>query len=67
LSGSPDLVVAESTPLEIVAPEGWQERTLSDSSRHRIYRKYFTAEDLAEELGGGRVLFDGALFVMVAA
>ncbi len=62
-----ELVVAESTPEKIMAPEGWQERILSDGSRHRIYRRYFTAEDLVEELGGGRVLFAGALFVMVAA
>jgi ubiquinone/menaquinone biosynthesis C-methylase UbiE len=62
-----DLVVVETTPLTFVAPEGWQERILSDGSCHRIYRRYFTAEDLTEELGGGRVLFAGALFVMVAS
>jgi ubiquinone/menaquinone biosynthesis C-methylase UbiE len=64
---APELVVAETTPLVVVAPEGWQERILSDGSHHRIYRRYFSAEDLAEELGGGRILFAGALFVMVAA
>jgi ubiquinone/menaquinone biosynthesis C-methylase UbiE len=64
---APELVVVETTPLEIVAPESWQERILSDGSHHRVYRRYFTAEDLAEELGRGQVLFAGTSFVMVAA
>jgi ubiquinone/menaquinone biosynthesis C-methylase UbiE len=46
--------------------EGWEERRLSDGLRYTIYRRYFTAEGLAEELGG-RVLFEGRRFVMVAA
>lgn len=46
--------------------EGWEERALSDGSRYEIYRRYFTAEGLAAELGG-RVLFNGKWFVMVAA
>jgi ubiquinone/menaquinone biosynthesis C-methylase UbiE len=65
---APELVLVEMTgPLDGTKPEGWQQRMLSDGSRHRIYRRYFTAEDLAEELGGGGILFAGALFVMVAA
>ncbi len=36
----------------------------SDGSRHLIYRRYFTAEDLAEELYG-EVLFEGAYLVAV--
>ncbi len=62
-----ELIVVETTPLEIAAPEGWQERGLSDGSRYRIYRRCFTAEGLAQELGGGQTLFAGASFVMVAA
>jgi ubiquinone/menaquinone biosynthesis C-methylase UbiE len=63
-----ELVLVEMTgPLDGTKPEGWQQRTLSDGSQHRIYRRYFTAEDLAEELDGGRILFAGELFVMVAA
>ena len=46
--------------------EGWEERLLSDGSRHTIYRRYFTAEGLAEELGG-RVLLAGRWVVMAAA
>jgi len=43
--------------------EGWEERRLSDGSRYEIYRRYFTAETFAEELGG-RILFAGRWMVM---
>lgn len=45
----------------------WQERVLKDGSRHRLYKRYFSADGLCAELGGGRVLFDGHWFVAVAA
>ena len=65
---APELVLVEMTgPLDGTKPEGWQERMLPDGSRHRIYRRYFTATGLAEELGGGDILLIGELFVMVAA
>ncbi len=38
-----------------------------DGSRHRIYKRYFTADGLVPELGGGRVPFAGEWFIMVAA
>ena len=48
-------------------PRGeWQERSLGDGSRHRVYKRFFTAEGLAAELGGGRVLHEGHWFVVVA-
>ncbi len=43
----------------------WQERVLNDGSRHRVYKRYLTGAGLAEELGGGEVLFDGRWFVAV--
>ena len=46
--------------------EAWEERGLSDGSRYEIYRRYFTADALAEELDC-RVLFAGRWVVMVAA
>jgi len=49
--------------------EGSFDRVFSSNfygSRHMIYRRYFTAEGLAEELGG-RILFAGRWFVMAAA
>jgi ubiquinone/menaquinone biosynthesis C-methylase UbiE len=44
---------------------GWEERVLSDGSRYRIYRRYFTAEAFAEELDA-RILFAGRWVVMAA-
>jgi ubiquinone/menaquinone biosynthesis C-methylase UbiE len=60
-----ELVLVEPTPLLSKSghPEGWEERGLSDGSRHRIYRRYFSAEQLAVEIGG-RVLFAGRWVVM---
>ena len=62
-----ELVVFETSDALAGEAEQWQERTLSDASRHRIYRRYFAAGDLVEEIGGGRVLFDGDHFVLVAS
>ena len=45
--------------------EEWQERVLNDGSRHEVYKRYFTGEGLAEELGGGEVLHAGPWFVVV--
>jgi ubiquinone/menaquinone biosynthesis C-methylase UbiE len=45
----------------------WQERTLSDGSRHRVFTRRFAAAQLADELGGGTVLHEGPWFVAVAA
>jgi ubiquinone/menaquinone biosynthesis C-methylase UbiE len=60
-----ELVVADSALREGVPPAGWQERVLNDGSRHEVYKRYFTGEALAEELGGGEVLMDGVWFVVV--
>jgi ubiquinone/menaquinone biosynthesis C-methylase UbiE len=61
------LVVVDSALREGVGPEGWQERVLNDGSRHRVYKRFFTATSLAAELGGGEVLHAGCWFVAVAA
>jgi ubiquinone/menaquinone biosynthesis C-methylase UbiE len=63
--GSRELVVVDSAWHEGLTPEGWQERVLNDGSRHEVYKRYFTAEGLAEELGGGEVLHAGHWFVVV--
>jgi len=34
---------------------------------HRVYKRFFAPEGLAEEIGGGRALHAGHWFVMVAA
>ena len=62
-----ELVVADSALREGVEPVQWQERVLNDGSRHEIYKRYFTGDALADELGGGEVLHDGPWFVVVRA
>lgn len=56
-----ELVVVDSALRPGVNPEGWQERTLNDGTRHRVYKRYLTAAQLAGEIGGEPVL-DGRWF-----
>lgn len=60
-----EIVVVDSALRDGVEPEETQERILSDGSRHEVYKRYFDPEVLAEELGGGRILFSGTWFVAV--
>jgi ubiquinone/menaquinone biosynthesis C-methylase UbiE len=62
-----ELVVVDSALREDVEPEEHQERALNDGSRHSVYKRFFAPEELAAELGGGRVLHAGRWFVAVAA
>ena len=64
---APELVVIDAKIHPAVAPEQTQQRILNDGSSHRVFKRYFTATELADELGGGRVEFDGRWFVMVAS
>ncbi|MFC0082003.1 class I SAM-dependent methyltransferase [Aciditerrimonas ferrireducens] len=57
-----ELVVVDSARRPGTDSEQWQERVLNDGSRHRVYKRYFTADQLARELDG-EPLFDGAWFV----
>lgn len=60
------LVVVDSARRPDVDAEEWQERVLNDGSRHRVYKRFFVAEELADELGGGHVLHAGHWFVVIA-
>lgn len=40
-----------------------QERILNDGSRHRVFKRYLTAQQLADEIDG-EVLLDGSWFVV---
>ncbi|MDP9294582.1 MAG: methyltransferase domain-containing protein [Actinomycetota bacterium] len=60
-----ELVVTDAALREDVEPEEWQERKLNDGSRHEVYKRFFTGDGLAAELGGGEVLHDGGWFVVV--
>jgi SAM-dependent methyltransferase len=63
---APSLVVLDAALQPGGAAEEWQERRLNDGSRHRVYKRFFTPEGLADEVGGGRVLHAGHWFVLVA-
>ena len=60
------LVVVDAAMRDGVEPAGWDERVLNDGSRHRVYKRFFRAGELAEEIGG-TVLHDGRWFVVAAA
>jgi SAM-dependent methyltransferase len=60
-----ELVVVDSARRPDGEDEAWQERELNDGSRHRVYKRWFTAAGLADELGGGEAVYDGAWFVAV--
>jgi ubiquinone/menaquinone biosynthesis C-methylase UbiE len=62
---SAELVVVDTALQPDHPPEEWQERVLDDGSRHRVYKRWFTAEGLAAELGGGETIHAGPWFVAV--
>jgi SAM-dependent methyltransferase len=62
---APELVVVASRWDEDDPRERWEERVLNDGSRWEVYKRVFEPGQLADELGGGDVLFAGRWFVMV--
>lgn len=60
-----ELVVVDSHLRPDHDAEEEQQRVLNDGSVHPVYKRYFTGDGLAAELGGGEVLHDGEWFVMV--
>jgi ubiquinone/menaquinone biosynthesis C-methylase UbiE len=64
---APELVVFDAALHEGEPRAEWQERVLNDGTRWSVYKRFFTAEGLLEELGGGTVLFEGDWFVLVSA
>jgi ubiquinone/menaquinone biosynthesis C-methylase UbiE len=62
---APSLVVLDAALQPGGEAEEWQERKLNDGSRHRVYKRFFTPDGLAAEIGGGRVLHAGHWFVIV--
>ncbi|MGH2782832.1 MAG: hypothetical protein ACRDL6_00995 [Solirubrobacterales bacterium] len=59
---APELVVVDSALRPGVEPEGWQERVLNDGSRHRVFKRYLSPEQLTAELGA-EILHAGRWFV----
>jgi SAM-dependent methyltransferase len=62
-----ELLIVDSARRPDGDAEAWQERQLNDGSRHRVYKRWFTAAGLAEELGGGETVHAGPWFVAVRA
>jgi len=60
-----ELVITDSALRPGGKAESWEERLLKDGSRHRVYKRWFTAAGLAQELGGGETVHDGPWFVAV--
>ena len=58
-----ELVVVDSAG----SGEEVQERILSDGTRWEVYKRWFRADELLAELGGGRALHEGHWFVAVAS
>jgi ubiquinone/menaquinone biosynthesis C-methylase UbiE len=62
---APELVVVDTALRPGVGREEINERILNDGSRYDVYKRYFDADELADELGGGDVLHEGNWFVVV--
>jgi ubiquinone/menaquinone biosynthesis C-methylase UbiE len=63
---APELVIVDSSALHSGGiREERQERILNDGSRWEVYKRYFTPDGLAGELGGGEAIFAGHWFVAV--
>lgn len=64
---APELVIVASAPGAGDPLERWEERVLKDGSRWTVFKRVFTGEHLAAELGSGEVLHEGRWFVVVRA
>jgi SAM-dependent methyltransferase len=65
---APELVIVGTPRREGLPAARWEERVLSDGTKWQVYKRFFEADLLLEELGGGRVLFTYEdFFVMVAS
>jgi demethylmenaquinone methyltransferase/2-methoxy-6-polyprenyl-1,4-benzoquinol methylase len=62
-----ELLVVDTAVRPGVGREEIHERVLDDGSRHAVYKRYFDANELAAELGGGRVLHAADWFVVAVA
>lgn len=62
---APELVVCDAALRPDREREEMQERILEDGSSWQVYKRFFGAEELAAELGGGEVIFSGDWFVVV--
>jgi hypothetical protein len=61
-----ELVFVDSSQAHSPVAVEWQPRVLNDGSEWEVYKRFFTGEGLAAELGGD-VLHEGTWFVVVRA
>jgi len=64
---SKSLLIVDAAKRDEVGSAEYQERILNDGSRHVVYKRYFTPEQLTGEIGTGQVLHSGRWFVAVLA
>jgi demethylmenaquinone methyltransferase/2-methoxy-6-polyprenyl-1,4-benzoquinol methylase len=57
-----ELVVVDTARRDDTPAERWEDRVLGDGSRHRVYKRFLSPQQLVEELGG-ETLFAGRWFV----
>lgn len=62
-----ELVVVDAALRSGTERAEWQERRLNDGSLWEVYKRFFIAEGLLAELGGGRALHEGRWLVAVAS
>lgn len=62
-----EIVVVDASRAHSDVDEHMSQRVLNDGSKWEVFKRYFRASDLARELGGGDVLFEGEWFVVVRA
>jgi ubiquinone/menaquinone biosynthesis C-methylase UbiE len=62
-----EIVVVDSALRPGIAGEEWQTRVLNDGSQHRVFKRYLSTPQLADELDGAEILFDGSWFIAARA
>jgi demethylmenaquinone methyltransferase/2-methoxy-6-polyprenyl-1,4-benzoquinol methylase len=62
-----EIVIVDASRKHSGIDEHMSPRILNDGSTWEVFKRYFTGAGLAEELGGGEVLFEGEYFVVVRA
>jgi ubiquinone/menaquinone biosynthesis C-methylase UbiE len=60
-----ELVVVDASRRQSEVDEQMSQRVLNDGSTWEVFKRWFNGAGLAEELGGGDVLFEGEYFVVV--
>jgi demethylmenaquinone methyltransferase/2-methoxy-6-polyprenyl-1,4-benzoquinol methylase len=61
-----ELIVVDTARRDDRPAEHWEPRQLNDGSRHLIYKRYLSAEQLAQEIGG-QPMIEGHWFVAARA